>query len=1079
MRKSGKIVISLSITLLTLITCGGGFAVKDGSTDLGSYKKYRKENGSIDFNKIEDTSPLEIVLQQAHTKRVIDMVISPDGKFIVTASYDNTIRIWNMNGILIRNIKPKFLYPHDADLRITPDGSRIIVRFFKSWFNRKKKRSEKEGVIYEYSMGGKLIRELDPVDERIGDFNISPDGNYIVTYNWNTKESREDAWYNYIHLRDRNWNIIKSFKMGSGWPLFFVNFTPDSKYIIACRSYKNGNGWLSYAGIWDFKGNLLRDLELKKPLAIGESEEEQDYIKSSALIRFDKTGKKMVIIGINGRINVRTLKGRLLRKMETRLEMPHWERTRLLNIGFSPDGEDIWISNKGTVEVLDNRGRRKRKIRLGDVWPIRFTPDKKRIIGATQDGDLKIWDSRGIQEQEVSNPNLEISELTVSPDNKRIICEFERSRHTSYKRSLIWDVAENSFNYIEGEAGFVKNMMEYRIINGRLTAADRRLNLTEKTKDLDYNRYFFTPDGKIARIKGSLHLYYTVMIYNTDGTPFQKINIGLKSSAQRFRFSPDGEYFALYRGSLYRKTLDLYSRPGGKIVKQFKLDHEKTIYGLAISPESEYIAAGYGGGDIDIWKRSSGKLITLRGHNMKVLGLAFSSDRKFLVSSSQDKTLRVWNIKTGESIIIMAFDADRWVAYDKDGRFDCSTLGRDYVKFVKGFSIFGFQQFWDDFYTPGLIARFMKGKEFRRLSIQRKVNNAPRVIVETGKKTLREAEAKTATVKVCTEAGDNGVGEIFLFHNRRTVDEESRGLLVKGLEGCRSFTVQLLPGINSFIGAAYDKDRLVYGRSSEKFIRFIPREVKKPNMYILAAGVSRYRDNNLNLGSPADDAKAVSGIFSSTASTLYGQVKGITLVNSRATARNLKAALNKIAETAEKPDTVILFFAGHGDIEKETYYYLPYDADITELEKTTLSINTINSAVRKFRANKIAIFFDTCKSGAATRSLGIIALERGYEDRKIIANLAKERGVVVFSASSKTESAYELKSLKHGIFTYCLLDALKNRRSEIANGNLVSIGKLLSLVNKTTRDTAYRYLRIEQTPVIYLFGQDFSLGKVN
>jgi WD40 repeat protein len=1074
-----KVTAYLTLTFLLLLKCGGGFAVKDGGVDLGSFNDYRKKNGTIDFNKIEDSSPLEIVLQQAHTKRVIDMAVSPDGRFIVTASYDNTIRVWNLRGTLIRNIKPRFLYPHDVNLEITPDGSRIIARLFKKWYNRKKKKSEQEGIIYEYSMGGKLIKKLDPVDERIGNFNISPDGKYIVTYNWNTKDRKDNIWYNYIHLRDRNWNIIRSFKMGSSWPLYFVDFTPDSRHIIACRSYKNRDGWLSYAGIWDLKGNLVRDLELKRPPGIGESEDDQDFIKNSALVNFDHTGRQVAIIGINGRINVRRLDGKLIRRMETRLEMPHWQRTALLSIGFSPDGKDIWISNKGSIEVLDSRGMRKQKIRFGDVWPIRFTPDKKHIIGATTEGELKIWNSRGILKNEVSNPNLEISQLTVSPDSRRIICEFERSRQTSYKQSLIWNVAENSFNYIDGEAGFVRGNMEYRIINGKLVAVDKRFALTQKTKDLDYNRYFFTPDGKIAKLKGSMHLYYTIMIYNTDGTPYQKINIGLKSSAQRFRFSPDGDYFALYRGSIYRNALELYSRPKGKIIKKFKLDHEKTIYGLAIGPKSEYIAAGYGGGDIDIWKRSGGKLTTLRGHNMRVLGLSFTSDRRFLISSSQDKTIRVWNIETGESITIMAFDADRWVAYDSDGRFDCSTVGRDYVKFVKGFSVFSFQQFWDDFYTPGLIARFMGGKGFRKLNIKKKVNNAPRVTIATGKKTIKESEASTATVKVCAVAGDNGIGGIFLFHNRRAVDEKTRGLQVKKVEGCKNFTLQLLPGENSFIGAAYDKENLVYGRSSEKYIRFIPREMKKPNIYILAAGVSRYRDRNLSLGSPADDAHAVSRAFSSTASTLYGKVKGITLVNSRATTRNIKAAMNKIARSAGKQDTIILFFAGHGDTEKGTYYYLPYDADITDLKNTSLSIDIINSAVRSFQANKIAIFFDTCKSGAATRSLGIIAMERGYQDRKIIANLAKERGIVVFSASSKSESAYEIKSLRHGIFTYCLLDALNNRRSEIANGNLISIGKLLSFVNRETRNIANKYLKIEQTPIIYMFGHDFSLGRLN
>ncbi|MHA1378516.1 MAG: WD40 repeat domain-containing protein [Candidatus Helarchaeota archaeon] len=42
--------------------------------------------------------------------------------------------------------------------------------------------------------------------------------------------------------------------------------------------------------------------------------------------------------------------------------------------------------------------------------------------------------------------------------------------------------------------------------------------------------------------------------------------------------------------------------------------------------------------------------LTLKGHKKPVLSVAVSSDSRYLVSGSVDKILRIWNLKTGESI---------------------------------------------------------------------------------------------------------------------------------------------------------------------------------------------------------------------------------------------------------------------------------------------------------------------------------------------------------------------------------------------------------------------------------------------
>lgn len=57
-----------------------------------------------------------------------------------------------------------------------------------------------------------------------------------------------------------------------------------------------------------------------------------------------------------------------------------------------------------------------------------------------------------------------------------------------------------------------------------------------------------------------------------------------------------------------------------------------------------------------------------------------------------------------------------------------------------------------------------------------------------------------------------------------------------------------------------------------------------------------------------------------------------------------------------------------------------------------------------------------------------------------------------------------------------MLDYLKNKRNDVASNDMVSIAKLLSMVSRATRELAEKHLNVEQTPILYVFGEDFSLG---
>jgi hypothetical protein len=427
-------------------------------------------------------------------------------------------------------------------------------------------------------------------------------------------------------------------------------------------------------------------------------------------------------------------------------------------------------------------------------------------------------------------------------------------------------------------------------------------------------------------------------------------------------------------------------------------------------------------------------------------------------------------------MVLVALKDGGWIAVDESGRFECSDGAREHLHFVRGLTAYGVRQLWEKFHEPGLVAGFMKGSKAGPVNIADTLRDSPAVTARLLR--ARTESSDSAVVSVCARPRDNGVGKVFIIHNGRVIDELSRGVSVQPGGECRVYTIPLEPGDNEIAGAAYDRTNSVFGTSEKLSVRYSPSSAGRPAMHILSVGVSAYRDSNINLGYPADDAAAVGSALRDTGASLYGKINATVLVDGKATRAAVSKAMGEISRAAGKSDAVILFLAGHGDTDGETYYFLPHDADITNLRGSCISSDELGAFVRGLSANKVVLLLDTCKSGTATKAMHALAAARGFEDHRIIARIAKEHGIAVFSAASVSQDAYEIRALGHGIFTYCLLDALRASPETVSDDGVISVARLLARVNRATRETAAAHLKIEQNPIVYMFGDDFSIGRV-
>jgi eukaryotic-like serine/threonine-protein kinase len=94
-------------------------------------------------------------------------------------------------------------------------------------------------------------------------------------------------------------------------------------------------------------------------------------------------------------------------------------------------------------------------------------------------------------------------------------------------------------------------------------------------------------------------------------------------------------------------------------------------FDLAFSPDGRFLAAPRGEKDIKTWDVSTGQpVLTLRGHQDRVLRVAFRPDGRRLASTSADRTVRVWDTTTGQDVVLLRGHEQpvHGVAFSPDGR---------------------------------------------------------------------------------------------------------------------------------------------------------------------------------------------------------------------------------------------------------------------------------------------------------------------------------------------------------------------------------------------------------------------------
>ena len=220
---------------------------------------------------------------------------SPDGKMIVTASDEGTVKLWNLQGELQKPIKA-----HQnavKDVKFSPNSDMILT-------------TSSSGEAKVWNLDGKLRLEL---KSTVQSAQFSPDGETIVT-------ASDDGTVKLWNLQEQLLNTIKTDQS----VVYNAQFSPNGEMIIGILDDNT-------AKVWNLKGKLLSKIE-----------GHQGKINTA---QFSPNSKMIITASDDATAKVWNLRGKLLSKIEG-------HQGKINTAQFGPNGKMIvTASDDGTAKV--------------------------------------------------------------------------------------------------------------------------------------------------------------------------------------------------------------------------------------------------------------------------------------------------------------------------------------------------------------------------------------------------------------------------------------------------------------------------------------------------------------------------------------------------------------------------------------------------------------------------------------------------------------------------------------------------------------------------------------------------------
>ncbi|QRV94610.1 hypothetical protein RhiJN_22628 [Ceratobasidium sp. AG-Ba] len=531
-----------------------------------------------------------------HSHSVTSVAYSPDGRRIVSGSGDKTVRVWDAEkGAQIGD--PLAGHSHwVTSVAYSPDGRRIVSGSV-----------DKTVRVWDAETGAQIGDPLAGHSHSVRSVAYSPDGRRIVSGS--------------VDKTVRVWDAETGAQIGDplaghSHPVTSVAYSPDGRRIVS-GSYDNT------VRVWDAETGA----QIGDPLA-GHS----DLVTSVA---YSPDGRRIVSGSYDNTVRVWDA------ETGAQIGDPLAGHSDLVtSVAYSPDGRRIVSgSYDNTVRVWDAETG----AQIGDplaghsfwITSVAYSPDGRRIVSGSVDKTVRVWDAEtGAQIGDpLAGHSHSVTSVAYSPDGRRIVSG-------SYDKTVrVWDAETGAQigDPLAGHSHWVTSVA-------------------------------YSPDGRRI-VSGSYD--NTVRVWDAEtGAQIGDPLAGHSDSVRSVAYSPDGRRIVSGSGD---NTVRVWDAEKGAQIGDPLAGHSDLVTSVAYSPDGRRIVSGSDDKTVRVWDAETGAQIgdPLAGHSDLVTSVAYSPDGRRIVSGSYDNTVRVWDAETGAQIgdpFAGHSHSVRSVAYSPDGR---------------------------------------------------------------------------------------------------------------------------------------------------------------------------------------------------------------------------------------------------------------------------------------------------------------------------------------------------------------------------------------------------------------------------
>ncbi len=687
----------------------------------------------------------ELILPSGHLMGVSAVSYAADGKFILTGSYDATVRSWLTDGTELNTYRGP-VSPVSV-LKFSPDGTKfaaghhngeIAIWDFKSgqlirtlklhrdtitgidFFSNEKILSgsrDRTAKIYNLKTN-RVESTLSEKKKQIRSVAYYPQGDFILTGGGglpvaDQTTTEEDPSVKLWSLGGKIERGLGATFLGSHEAVHSLFFTSDGKTAISASDYRvrvysltvSGNKGQRSFGPSSAFASISKD---EKTLLVGRYNalELFDIASGKSIRKFKDLGYEFiaadlspdgtqVLLGTsqNVAIVIDVLSGDLITTLKGR-------SSSVLTVKFSPYGKylvtggrdataKLWdIENGELIRVIDQF--------KNSVVSVSFSPDNKKIAIGTYDHTGKVVD---LQTGEVLYPfNGGSSTVTFSPDGRYL---------AAVNRTVI-----NPFGSMLGNFVKISSAFLYDAETGKFISDLTKGSLLSNSVNRTYTCAIFSPDSKLIYIGGKEEYpsarnpkvnvsYGRVDIWDIEkGKTAGRFSESHEDIVTDIALSPDGKTLVTASD---QKSIALWNRTLGRQISVFNIHHSK-ISTVEFSPNGKQIlSAGFDKKAI-LFDVEQKKTYSFLGHTAELYGARFSPADQYIVTSSYDNTTKIWSTLTGKELATLyPIDLKDWLIITPQGYFDGSPGALSSLYYNYQSHIIPLEQLKPLYYKKGLL----------------------------------------------------------------------------------------------------------------------------------------------------------------------------------------------------------------------------------------------------------------------------------------------------------------------------------------------------------------------------------------